>query len=126
MFNIKQCQYEPVHVLVAPRKQQLVNLGMDYKISSSSWLKTEVASSNNDVNTFSAKDDGDDRGWAAKIQLGNEKSIPTSRRLQIATELDYEYVQQKFRPLERLRNVEFSRDWGLDLQAVPEPADEIF
>lgn len=121
---IKQGQYEPVQVLVAPRKQQLVNLGMDYKISASTWLKAEVATSNNDVNTFSTKDDGDDRGWATKIQLGNEKSIPSSRRLQLATELDYEYVQQKFRPLERLRNVEFSRDWGLNLQAVPEPADE--
>jgi len=35
-------------------------------------LKTEVATSENDVNTFSSKDKGDDTGWAAKIQINNK------------------------------------------------------
>ncbi|MGQ0739745.1 MAG: hypothetical protein ACT4OJ_11840 [Bacteroidota bacterium] len=122
--SIKQGQYEPVQVLVAPRKQQVVDLGIDYKIGSSTFLKAEVATSNNDVNTFSAKDDGDDRGWAAKFQLSNDKFFSSARKLQLSTSLDYEYVQQKFRPLERLRTVEFSRDWGLNLQPVPIPVDE--
>ncbi|MFZ9386678.1 MAG: hypothetical protein ACO25B_02250 [Chitinophagaceae bacterium] len=122
--SVRQGRYEPVQILVAPRKQQVVNLGLDYKISPRTWLKTEVATSNNDVNTFSAKDNGDDRGWAAKFQLGSEKLFNTNRKLKLSTGLDYEFVQQKFRPLERLRNVEFSRDWGLDLQAIPVPVDE--
>ncbi len=121
---VKQGRYEPVQILVAPRKQQIVNLGLDYKISPNTFLNTELATSNNDVNTFSEKDNGDDRGWAAKFQLSNEKYFSSVRRLQLSTGLDYEYVQQKFRPLERLRNVEFSRDWGLDLQTVPVPVDE--
>lgn len=120
----KQGQYEPVQVLVAPKKQQIINLGMDYKISANTLLKTEIATSNNDVNTFSTLDDGDDRGWAAKIQFSNDKFFSSARKLQLSTGLDYEYVQQKFRPLERLRNVEFSRDWGLNLQSVPLPVDE--
>jgi len=37
----------------------------------------------------------------------------------LKTSLDYEYVQSKFRPLERLRQVEFSRDWGLPLILTP-------
>ena len=122
--SVKQGQYEPVQVLVAPRKQQIINLGMDYKINPNTLIKAEIASSNNDVNTFSSKDDGDDRGWAGKLQMSNEKFFSNTRKLQLSTALDYEYVQQKFRPLERLRNVEFSRDWGLDLQASPVPADE--
>lgn len=122
--GIKQGQYEPVQILVAPRKQQIVNLGIDYTINKSTLLKTELATSDNDVNTYSAIDDGDDRGWAAKLQLTNEKVLSANKKLQLNTALDYEYVQSKFRPLERLRNVEFSRDWGLALNTAASLADE--
>lgn len=122
--NVKQGQYEPVQILVAPRLQQIVNLGVDYIIDKNTLVKAEVATSNNDVNTFSSKDNGDDRGWAARFQLSNEKMLRQSKQLQLITGLDYEYVQQKFRPLERLRTVEFTRDWGLNILAVPVPVDE--
>ncbi len=115
--GVKQGQYEPVQILVAPRKQQIVNLGIDYTIGKSTLIKAEVATSSNDVNTFSSKNDGDDRGWASKVQLSNQKIIAKANNLQLSTSLDYEYVQSKFKPLERLRNVEFSRDWGLPLNA---------
>lgn len=111
--GIKQGQYEPVQILITPKKQQILNLGIDYTIDKNTLLKAEIATSNNDVNTFSIKDNGDDRGWAAKINLGNEKIIQPVKKLQLNTALDYEYVQSKFKPLERLRTVEFSRDWGL-------------
>jgi hypothetical protein len=124
VLGIKQGQYEPIQILVAPRQQQIVNLGIDYIIDKNTTLKTEVATSKNDVNTFSDKDNGDDRGWAAKLQLNNTKMLSDARKLQLTTGLDYEYVQGKFKPLERLRNVEFSRDWGLPLTASIIPADE--
>jgi hypothetical protein len=120
--GIKQGQYEPVQILVAPKKQQVLSLGIDYAITPHTLLKTEVATSNNDVNTFSAKDGGDDRGWAAKFQLNHERVLNTPKKLQVSGSLDYEYVQQKFKPLERLRMVEFSRDWGLPI--LVQPADE--
>lgn len=122
--GVKQGQYEPVQILVTPKRQQIFNLGIDYAIGASTLLKTEVATSNSDVNTFSKINDGDDRGWAAKFQLNNEKKIKSSSGLQLNTALDYEYVQKKFKPLERLRTVEFSRDWGLPVQTVPQPVDE--
>jgi hypothetical protein len=122
--GVKQGKYEPVLILVAPRKQQIVNLGIDYKINKSTLLKTEIATSSNDVNTLSSKDNGDDRGWAAKFQLANETLIQATKRLQLNTAQDYEYVQRKFKPLERVRNVEFSRDWGLQLNTFPIPVDE--
>jgi hypothetical protein len=115
--GIRQGRYEPVTILVTPKKQQLVNLGIDYVISKNTLLKTEVAMSNYDVNTFSKKDGGDDIGWAAKFQLNNSKKLRPL--LELNTSLDYEYVQHKFKPLERLRYVEFSRDWGLPFNAQP-------
>jgi hypothetical protein len=120
--GVRQGQYEPVQILVTPKKQQIVNLGVDYAISKTTLLKTEFATSSVDVNTFSPKDNGDDRGYAAKLQLTNEKMLRAAKGLQLITGVDYEYVQRKFKPLERLRTVEFSRDWGLSF--TPPPADE--
>jgi hypothetical protein len=120
--TIRQGRYEPIVILVTPKKQQLVNMGVDYIINKNTLLKAEVATSSYDVNTFSKYDDGDDRGFAAKFQLTNSKQVSVKNKLQLNTALDYEFVQNKFKPLERLRTVEFSRDWGLPL--VPTLATE--
>ncbi|MDP9229316.1 MAG: hypothetical protein M3O67_01430, partial [Bacteroidota bacterium] len=119
--NIKQGRFEPVTILVTPKKQQLVTIGADYNITKNTLLKSEVAVSNYDVNTFSTRDGGDDHGFAAKFQLSNTKPLRTTskNKLQLNTNLDYEYVQDKFKPLERLRFVEFSREWGLPLIVLP-------
>jgi hypothetical protein len=60
------------------------------------------------------------RGYAAKFQLSNNKLLQAAKGLQLNTAVDYEYVQNKFKPLERLRTVEFSRDWGLPLLFKPQ------
>jgi len=119
--GVKQGRYEPVIILVTPKKQQLMAIGADYRMTRTSTLKTEIAFSNYDVNTFSGKDNGDDVGIAAKVQFNNSSLLKSSgaKKTQLVTNLDYEFVQGKFKPLERIRNVEFSRDWGLGLQTLP-------
>lgn len=113
--GVKQGQFEPVMRLVTPKKQQLLSVATEYAIDQNNQLKTEVAASNFDVNTFSPKDNGDDVGIAAKVQYHNTALLQQNRRLELVSGVDYEHVNQRFRPLERLRNVEFSRDWGLPL-----------
>jgi hypothetical protein len=120
--GVKQGNYEPIIILVTPKKQQIFNLGIDYAITPNTLLKTEVAMSNYDVNTFSKVNNGDDKGFAGKFQLSNVKQLRAKNKLLLNTQLDYEYVQDKFRPLERLRTVEFSRDWGLPI--IVNPATE--
>ncbi|MGB8192245.1 MAG: hypothetical protein WCF67_10015, partial [Chitinophagaceae bacterium] len=115
-----QGQFEPAVFLVTPKKQQLVSLGMDYIISKQSFLSTEVAMSSYDVNTFSKLDKTNDKGFAAKLLFRNTHPLNKSR--QLITDAGYEYVEARFRPLERLRNVEFTRDWGLPI--IVQPADE--
>ena len=66
--GLKQGQFEPVMVLVTPKKQQLLSFGADYQIDQFNSLKTELAMSNYDVNTFSSKNSGDDVGLAARVQ----------------------------------------------------------
>lgn len=113
--GIKQGRFEPVMVLVTPKKQQLISFGTDYQIDKNNLLKTEVALSNYDANTFSTKDGGDDIGIAARVQYNNIIDLNPAKKLQLVSAVDYEHVQQKFRPIERLRFVEFSREWGLPL-----------
>lgn len=114
--GVKQGRYEPVTVLVAPKKQQLISLGAEYQFDKSNVLKTEFALSNYDVNTFSSKNGGDDVGLAARFQYTNTVPLSTAKKSFLISSLDYEHTQQKYKPLERLRFVEFSREWGLPLQ----------
>lgn len=114
--GVKQGYYEPAVYLVTPKKQQVANLGIEYAISKNTVLNTEVAMSNYDVNTFSGIDKGNDRGYAGKVDFRNSMPFKGSKKeLKLTTELGYEYVDARFKPLERLRNIEFTRDWGLPL-----------
>lgn len=117
--GVKQGSYESVTILVTPKTQQLINLGMDYAMTKNTLVKAEVATSKYDVNTFSKVNNGDDRGWAGKFQLFNTALLRQKNKLELITSLDYEHVQRKFKPLERLRSVEFTRDWGLPLFVDP-------
>ena len=118
--NIPQGDWEPVVLLITPKKHQLISAAAEYFISPKSSIKTELAVSNYDVNTFSSKDKGNDKGVAARFQFANENKIFRSSKAgwTLQTNLGSEFVQDKFRPLERLRNVEFNRDWSLPFDAA--------
>lgn len=113
--NIKQGQWAPVILLVTPKKQQLVTVGADYQFNKKTSIKSELALSNYDVNLFSKIGKGDDVGLAAKFQFDKQDKniLLFSKALKLETFAGYEYVQSEFKPLERLRNVEFNRDWSL-------------
>ena len=113
--NNKQGDYAPVILLVSPKKQQLVSIGGEYFFNAKTRLKAEVAMSNYDVNLFSGKDKGNDKAFAGKLQfVKDDTKVSLFRKaLLVQTKLGYEYVQQRFRPIERLRNIEFLRDWSL-------------
>ncbi|WP_223707909.1 hypothetical protein [Niabella beijingensis] len=111
----KQGNFAPVMALVTPKKQQVLTLGVDYALTKNTLLKTEVAASSYDVNTFSRVDNGDDKGFAAKVNLSNTAALSSKNNLRLISAIDYEMVQSRFQPVERLRSVEFTRDWGLPL-----------
>lgn len=111
--GVPQGNYEPAQFLVTPKKQQLITLASEYTFSANTFLKTDFALSNYDINTFSSKDKANNTGLAAKFLLQQMHRI--KKHLSLNTTLAYEWVDEKFRPLERLRSVEFSRDWGLPI-----------
>jgi hypothetical protein len=112
----KQGRYEPAVFLVAPKKQQVVSVGADYQVSKQTLIGTELGMSQYDVNTFSTKNKSNDQGFAGKAYLKHTDSLGKAKTL--VTDLGYEWVQAAFKPLERLRSIEYTRDWGLALQAA--------
>ena len=118
----KQGNYDPVMKLVTPKQQQVLSVATDYQIDANNVFKAEMAMSNYDANTFSTVHGGDDAGVAGRVQYSNTAMLNRAKGLQLTSTVDYEMVQEKFRPLERLRYVEFTREWGLPL--VLQPARE--
>jgi hypothetical protein len=118
--GVPQGRYEPATFLVTPKKQQVFTIGGDYMLSDRTSISADIAMSKYDINTFSSKDKGDDKGIAGKIAA--KHIIPLGKKWKLQGDGSAEWVEKSFKPLERLRNVEFTRDWGLPLQF--EPADE--
>ena len=122
--NVKQGEWEPVILLVSPKRHQMLTVGAEYLFTPKTRFKAEVAVSKYDINLFSKKDKSDDIGYAAKFQFQNDdlKLRVLGKPLLLQTKLGYEYVQNRFKPLERLRNIEFLRDWLLPYDIIK--ADE--
>lgn len=115
--GIPQGNYEAATFLVSPKKQQVLSVGGTFTPDAYTTVSTELAASLYDVNTFSSKQKGNDKGYGAKINA--QRIIPLRSKgnnpLQLTASAGYEWVDQNFNPVERLRAVEFYRDWGLPI-----------
>lgn len=118
--GVPQGLYEPVGLLITPKKQQLFTLGTDVKISKNSVAGFELAMSNYNVNLFSKRDISNDLGYAGKAYYKNvlQLSRDSLKGWTLGTDLSYEMVNRDFKPVERFRNVEFERDWNLGTTTI--------
>jgi len=109
-----QGRFEPVIRLVAPQKLQLMTLGAEYQLTKTSTIFSEIAMSNKDLNRFSDKDSGDDRGISFFTNYKNEVNWGKKEKgWKLLTDVKYEFVHENFNPLNPYRNAEFMRDWNL-------------
>lgn len=119
--GLKQGRYEPAIFLVTPKKQQVLSAGINYKITPNTIVNTEVATSIYDQNTFSSKGQANQQGYAAKLQISNTQKVGSKKKgKSLTSDVGLEFVEARFRPIERIRNVEYTRDWGLPLVVTPE------
>lgn len=110
--GIPQGNYEPVLYLATPKQQQIFTIGAEVGLHLQHQLQFEMALSKFDLNRLSSKDKNNDAGSAGKIQY--KFSTPKGNLLKVNSALEVEWVSQHFRPIERIRSVEFYREWGLD------------
>ena len=111
--GIAQGDYEPIVVLVTPKKQQMITLGASYAIDSAKHVTVETAYSNADPNMFSKIDNAAHNGYAAHITYDESRIISKKSDITLNSKASYEFVDKKFKALERFRNVEFARDWNI-------------
>ncbi len=115
-------RYDADVLLVAPKSQQIYSLSSTWDLTQSIQIKSDMALSKFDLNSFSQKDKKNDLGAAAKLQLLHQKSLNSRKEIQLKSAAFVEFADADFKPVERLRTVEFMRDWGLDF--IPIAADE--
>jgi len=113
--GIPQGSYEPVIALITPKKKQMYTLSADYNISKNTNASVEVALSNEDINTFSKLDSADNVGYALKMNIQSKKPLSKNEEKQwtLISNVNYEWINKDFNPIERYRSVEFERDWNL-------------
>ncbi len=108
--GVKQGDYEPTIRLVAPNKLQITTFKADFIPNKKIALSTEIAFSNNDKNLFSDIDDGNNQGFAGRL---NWKQLLLDKNWKLKSTLQYEKIQHNFNTVERINRVEFNRDWNI-------------
>ncbi|HEY1037769.1 MAG TPA: hypothetical protein VGF30_00110 [Bacteroidia bacterium] len=115
--GIPQGNYEPVIVLVTPKKKQMAIVNGEYLLNQSGKISWEGAYTKNDLNTFSPFNSKDDEGFGGKFQFNNqfklgERDSANNTKTKLLTGISYEYLHKDFSQIERFRSVEFTRDWN--------------
>jgi hypothetical protein len=108
--GIPQGDYEPVVLIVTPKKRQMVTFASQ-QVSATKEFYTELAMSTYDLNTFSPVDSRDDQGYAGSF--GWKRRFKVTDSTEFTLNLKYEYMSKYFTFIERYRPVEFERDWNL-------------
>jgi len=111
--GIPQGNYEPIIQLVAPTKLQMAVIDASYSPNERTKLDFELAGSKNDLNLFSDIDDEDNDGFAGKLTI-ERNIIKQDSSWNLNAFFDTDYVNKKFKTVERLYRVEFDRDWNLE------------
>ncbi|MFZ5554716.1 MAG: hypothetical protein ACOZCO_16495 [Bacteroidota bacterium] len=106
--------YEPVILLVTPKKRQMVTAGAEYIFSKNTKATVEMAASGYDVNTFSSLHGSDDYGYGGRFTFESKSPLKSEKNdLKLTTNVQMETVSSEFTRIERFRAVEFERNWNI-------------
>ncbi len=108
--NVKQGNYEPVTLLIAPQKKQMLTFSALHNINKNTNTHIELAFTNADKNTFSNIDNDKNFGMAIKTGAGH---IIKFKNTDLNLMANYELVSNRFSAIERFRAAEFERDFNI-------------
>ncbi len=107
--------YAPVRKLYAPSSHQMIVAGGIFKPDEKTELMGELSYSHLDPNTFSSLENNLNNSWASNFGAKRKFKLSSDEKKTDHIELfgEYEYVAEDFKPIERFRSVEFTRDWNI-------------
>ncbi|MBQ4819974.1 hypothetical protein [Aquimarina sp. MMG016] len=111
--GIPQGNFAPVIQLQAPTKIQTAVVQGSYIPNEKTSITFEIAGSKNDLNLFSDLDDDDNDGVAGRVQL-QQRIFARDSSWSMNALANGDYIQDRFKSVERIYNVEFNRDWNLN------------
>ena len=109
-----QGNYAPIIRLNAPEKLQIGGVNGSYHPSEKTRIEFEIAGSVNDLNLFSTIDDDNNEGFGGRFAV-RQTVLQSTDTLKVDAFASMDYINKDFRTIERLYNVEFNRDWNLDM-----------
>ncbi len=108
--------YLPVKFLPLPEKNEIANVTLRYKPFEDVTLRGELAGSNADKNKLSTIDDAHNKGYATNFTLDfnrNRTEIFGVNIGKIDLNFKNRFIDARFKPIERLDNVEFQRNYNV-------------
>jgi len=111
--GVSQGSYESVIQLFTPEILTIAGIKASYEPTSGTTIFTELAASNKDLNKFSSIDDDDNKGVAVKLAV-QQQLLKKDSLQSLNIHINTDYIQQDFRNVERVYNIEFNRDWNIE------------
>lgn len=122
----KKGNYLPIILLPLPELKQIGNFHLKLFLTKNLNLEGELSISHFDKNRFSSIDDEKNRGKAYYYKIGVD-SIPVNVPGLINGNFNLKYLERQteltYSPLTRINEVEYERNWNLNL--VNEPSNEL-
>lgn len=114
--GIPQGNYEPVVLLVTPKKTSMLTFAAEHKSEEKFSIGSEVAISQVDLNLYSNLDDANNIGLASKSYISYRNKIKgdSSDAIFWTSNLQAEILDKNFRQVEFYRPVEFNRDFNIN------------
>lgn len=106
--------YLPAKPLKLPAKQQQFQIRSNWQPAKNFRINSEVAGSYFDKNTFSPRDDGNNKGLA--INMGGEYKSPETDYGRINIEGSFRNENKGFQAVGRNKSIEYERKWDTGLQ----------
>lgn len=104
-----QGDYKAVRKLPSPQKSQVYSVNSEFLLKEGK-IGADFSLSNYDLNLFSSKDAAQNMGYAWRI-FGNKSFTKNSWKG--TPSFEYQYIDKQFHILDRINDVEFSRDFNL-------------